>query len=278
MDTPPEAAAWSARQRAAHKRIAFVPTMGALHEGHLQLVRAARKSADAVAASVYVNPLQFNNPEDLAHYPRQPLRDRDMLEQAGADMVLMPRGDSLFAQFSPRRYDIGSLEQMLEGSSRPGHFQGVANVVERLFHYVRPDEAWFGEKDRQQLAVIRQVAAAERWPVAILSHPTVRASDGLALSSRNERLSADERRQALVLYRALAAMREVAFRASPADTLRKGHRVLEDEPQVQLDYLVVAHPLTLEPLRDWGQLNEAVALVAAQVGPVRLIDNMAFNR
>lgn len=252
--------------------------MGALHEGHLQLVRAARQSADAVAASVYVNPLQFNNPSDLAHYPRQPDKDREMLEQAGADMVLMPGGDSLFNGFAPRIYDLGPLEHMLEGRSRPGHFQGVANVVERLFHYVRPDEAWFGEKDRQQLAVIRHVAAAARWPVAILAHPTVRAADGLALSSRNQRLSAEERQQALVLYRALAAMREIAFRASPADTLRAGHQVLQLEPQVRPDYLVLVHPRTLEPLHEWGRLDEAVALVAAQVGPVRLIDNLVLKR
>lgn len=252
--------------------------MGALHEGHLSLMRQAREHADVVVASIFVNPLQFNNKEDLAHYPRQPEQDRQLLAGAGVDMLLMPAGDELLADFTPRHYDLGELDSIWEGASRPGHFQGVVNVVERLFHYVRPEVALFGEKDRQQLAVIRQAARQQHWPIAIVGCPIVRAADGLALSSRNQRLSPPERQVAPVLYRALQAMQQVAARHTVQDTLAAGHRVLAQEPSVVTDYLALAHPDTLQPLDGWGLLEEAAALVAAQVGPVRLIDNITINR
>ncbi|MCO6481878.1 MAG: pantoate--beta-alanine ligase [Flavobacteriales bacterium] len=274
---PPEAAAWSARQRRRHKRVAFVPTMGALHEGHLSLVHEARRHGDVVAVSIFVNPLQFNDPKDLERYPRQPERDRDLLAGAGVDMLLLPEGDGLFRDFTPAVHDLGGLDLMLEGASRPGHFQGVVNVVERLFHYVRPDVALFGEKDRQQLAVIRHAARQQRWPVEIVGCPIVRAADGLALSSRNQRLSGAERRAAPALYRALCAIRDAAATHTAAQALEAGQRVLAEEPLVVPDYLTLAHPETLLPLPDWDGRG-AVALVAAQVGPVRLIDNMMIRR
>lgn len=258
--------------------MAVVPTMGALHEGHLALVHAARAHADAVAATIFVNPLQFNNPDDLAHYPRQPEEDLRLLREAGAGMVLMPLREEIFSAFTPRQYDLGGLDAVLEGASRPGHFQGVANVVERLFHYVRPDVALFGEKDRQQLAVIRHLADRLHWPVRIVGHPVVRAPDGLALSSRNMRLSPAERQLAPALFRALCAVRDGAFRLSVQECIAAGMAVLQQARGIEPDYLVVAHPGTLQPLHAWEGLHEAAVLVAAQVGPVRLIDNITVHR
>lgn len=252
--------------------------MGALHAGHIALVKTARAECDAVVVSLFVNPLQFNDKEDLAHYPRHPEEDQRLLKEAGCDMVFMPEPDALFKEFTPAHYDLGGLDGLLEGASRPGHFQGVANVVERLFHYVRPDIAVFGEKDMQQLAVIQHVVTQLRWPVVIRPHPIERAEDGLALSSRNQRLSPEQRREAPVLYHVLQAVQDVAFRASVNEALHSGSAILKDHPDVKLDYLTIADPLTLRPLKAWEERAEAVALIAAQVGPVRLIDNIILRR
>jgi len=252
--------------------------MGALHAGHISLVEAARAECNAVAVSIFVNPLQFNDKEDLARYPRHPEEDQRMLEEAGCDMVLMPEGDGLFADFSPLHYELGGLDNLLEGASRPGHFQGVVNVVERLFHYMRPDIAFFGEKDRQQLAVIEHVAKQLHWPIVIKPHPIERAADGLALSSRNQRLSPEERNEAPVLYRALQAIADTAFTRSVPEALQAGMTVLADHAGVQLDYLTIADTETLRPIDAWEDRTEAVALIAAQVGPVRLIDNITLRR
>ena len=252
--------------------------MGALHEGHLALVRQAREHADAVVASIFVNPLQFNDKKDLERYPRHPENDQRMLEEVGCDMVFSPVAEELFHDLTPVEYDLNRLDLILEGASRPSHFQGVVNVVERLFHYVRPDLAIFGEKDRQQLAVIRHATALLRWPVRIIGHPIVRAQDGLALSSRNQRLSEEERGIATVLYRALLAVQDAAFRLPVPDALQAGLQVLAGTPAVRLDYLEVAHPDTLERLNSWDEASEATALIAAQVGPVRLIDNISLLR
>lgn len=252
--------------------------MGALHEGHLALVRHAREHAGAVVVSIFVNPLQFNDKKDLERYPRHPEQDRRMLEEVGCDMVFSPVAEELFHDFTPVDHDLNDLGTILEGASRPGHFQGVVNVVERLFHYVRPDIAVFGEKDRQQLAVIRHVAADLRWPVQLMGYPIVRAEDGLALSSRNQRLSEEERGTAPILYQALRAVQGAAFRSPVKDALQAGMGVLATTPSVQLDYLRITHPDTLQPLTGWDGVTEATALIAAQVGPVRLIDNMTLRR
>jgi pantoate--beta-alanine ligase len=271
-------AAWSAQQRAAGQKVGFVPTMGALHEGHMALVQRALAECGAVVASVFVNPLQFNNAEDLKHYPRQLEQDRALLEAHGCHALFAPSNERLYAHFTPRPYALGGLDEVLEGPSRPGHFQGVANVVERLFHYVRPDDAFFGEKDRQQLAVIRHVAREHHWPERIVGCPTVRAADGLALSSRNARLNAQERAIAPVLYQCLQTVEAQAFRESVGACREAGLRVLGTQASVRLDYLEIAHPDTLRPLSDWGDLTEASALIAAYLGPVRLIDNITLRR
>lgn len=252
--------------------------MGALHEGHLDLVRRARAACDQVVCSIFVNPLQFNNAEDLARYPHRPAEDQALLEAAGCHALFTPNKGDLFIHFTPNAYDLGGLDAHWEGPARPGHFQGVVNVVERLFFYVRPDAAFFGEKDRQQLTILQHMARTLRWPERVIPCPTVRASDGLALSSRNLRLSATERQQATLLSKALNAMEAIAFNAPVAEAVRAGLDVLNAEPGISVDYLGVADALTLEPLQGWGDSAEAVALIAAQVGPVRLIDNMTLAR
>lgn len=252
--------------------------MGALHEGHLDLIHRAKAVHARVACSIFVNPLQFNNLEDLKHYPRQLDRDRALLVEAGCDALFAPEKEAIFAGFEPRKYDLGGLDSNWEGPSRPGHFQGVVNVVERLFYYVRPDEAFFGEKDRQQLAILRYIARQERWPVRVTPCPTVRAADGLALSSRNARLDQDQRRQATILYKSLQRAAELAFHAPPTTVEQAVLAVLAQEPGVVLDHFGLADHDTLAPLAEWGERDLAVALIAAQVGPVRLIDNITLRR
>lgn len=278
LERPADAASWSAAARLAGRTVGFVPTMGALHAGHLALVEAALRRGHRVVASIFVNPLQFNDPGDLAAYPRQLERDRELLAGAGCHALFTPTAQALFHGFTPATYDLGGIDRHWEGPSRPGHFQGVVNVVRRLFLFVRPDEALLGEKDRQQLTILRHVARTQRWPEHLVGHPTVREADGLALSSRNMRLSPTQRRQATVLYRALCAVADHAWRVPVNEALAAGHAVLATEPAVVLDHLGIADADDLRPMSDWGPRTEAVALVAAQVGPVRLIDNVTLRR
>lgn len=275
---PSGMATWSARRRLEGQRIGFVPTMGALHAGHLELLHRARQEFDAVVMSIFVNPLQFNDPRDFEAYPHRPEADARLAREAGCDALFLPERATLFADFDPVHYDLGGLDEYWEGPSRPGHFQGVVNVVERLFHYVRPDGACFGEKDRQQLAIIQWVAARLRWPTAIVPCPTVREADGLAMSSRNLRLSAEQRSRAPALYQALLAVARKAFRAPVGTCLSEGRSVLERHGITEVDYLGAADALNLRPLTQWPSSGEAVVLVAARLGDVRLIDNMTLPR
>ncbi len=278
ITSPPAIAAWTAQARRNGASIGFVPTMGALHEGHLDLVHRANAVCDRVVCSIFVNPLQFNNPEDLRHYPRQLDKDAELLKAAGCSALFAPEKEAIFAAFTPRTYDLDGLDGYWEGPSRPGHFQGVVNVVERLFHFVRPDQAFFGEKDRQQLTILRHIAREHRWPEAVIPCATVRSTDGLALSSRNARLDAAERVQATILYNALVAAAKEAFRSSVEATRQASLAKIAEEPAVMVDYFGIADADTLEPLTDWGDRTAAIALVAAQVGPVRLIDNITLVR
>lgn len=252
--------------------------MGALHAGHLDLVQRALASHDRVVCSIFVNPLQFNNKEDYERYPDRHAEDLELLRSVGCHAFFSPKKEDLFRGFEPSHFELGGLDEHWEGPSRPGHFQGVVNVVERLFSFVRPDSAFFGEKDRQQLAIIKHVASRERWPEEIIAAPTVRAANGLALSSRNLRLSPEEQERATILFKALNAAAKMAFRGSVQEALRAGRSLLEATLGSSVDYFGIAHPSTLAPIQDWSGLTEAVALVAAQVGPVRLIDNLTLRR
>ncbi|MBL7953136.1 MAG: pantoate--beta-alanine ligase [Flavobacteriales bacterium] len=278
LTQPITIAEWTAEVRRSGGSVGFVPTMGALHEGHLDLLHRAKAVHAKVGCSIFVNPLQFSDPNDLKHYPRQLERDRALLEKAGCDVLFAPEKEAIFADFRPTVYALGGLDAHWEGPSRPGHFQGVVNVVERLFHYVRPNEAFFGEKDRQQLALLRYIARSERWPERVTGCPTVRATDGLALSSRNARLNPEERKQAAVLHRALKAAAALAFREPVEKARQAGLDAIATEASVVVDYFGIADHETLEPLTTWGERDKAVALVAAQVGPVRLIDNVTLQR
>ena len=264
-----------APRRRGGDMIGFVPTMGALHEGHLRLVERSASECDATVVSIFVNPLQFGPAEDLDAYPRTLEADTARLEPAGVDVVFAPDA----AVFTPpgRRttVHVAALSERLEGASRPGHFDGVATIVAKLFGAVGPDRAYFGEKDYQQLAVIRAMVRDLDLPVAVVACPTVRDGDGLALSSRNAYLSADERRDARAIPAALfATARSWTGDASAA---RRGlRRTLEQAPGVRLDYAEVCDPETLEPLEGVVE-GPAQALVAGYVGTTRLIDNIRLE-
>jgi len=278
IHSPTTIADWSAKARREGALVGFVPTMGALHEGHLQLIHRAKRDGHRVVCSIFVNPLQFNNSEDLQNYPRQLEKDRELLLDAGCNALFAPEKEAIFADFTPTNYDLGGLDTYWEGPSRPGHFSGVVNVVERLFHYVRPDFAYFGEKDRQQLTILEHIGRAYRWPERIVPCPTLRAADGLALSSRNARLNAVEREQATILYRALQKVSGSAFKIPVDELLAKALEILGTVPEIKVDYFGIADRHKLAPLSDWHDRTEAIALVAAFVGPVRLIDNITLLR
>ncbi|NHK39638.1 MULTISPECIES: pantoate--beta-alanine ligase [Thermus] len=265
-----------AELRAALPRegVGFVPTMGYLHRGHLALVERARRENPFVVVSVFVNPLQFGPGEDYHRYPRDLERDRALLQEAGVDLLFAPGVEEMYPEgFATRVQVEGPLTALWEGAVRPGHFQGVATVVARLFLLVQPQRAYFGEKDYQQLLVVRRMVRDLGFPVEVVGVPTVREEDGLALSSRNVYLSPETRKKAPVLYRALLAMREVAGQGgSVAEALRAGEEVLRAVPEFRKDYLAIVHPETLLPLSDW--VAGARGIVAGRFPEARLIDNL----
>jgi pantoate--beta-alanine ligase len=254
--------------------VGLVPTMGALHEGHLSLVRTARRENDRVAVTLFVNPTQFGPAEDFTRYPRDVDRDRRLLEEAGADLLFAPTVEEMYPEGAAATIDVGPVAAPLEGERRPGHFRGVATVVMKLLQLATPDRAYFGEKDAQQLAVVRRLVADLDVPVEIRGCPIVREPDGLAMSSRNSCLSPSERRAAVVLSRALAAAgrcwdegerRGAALRAAM-------ERVLAEEPLARVDYAVAADPETFLEVLDEAR-GPVRLLVAVRIGATRLIDN-----
>ena len=256
------------------KSIGFVPTMGALHEGHGSLIRAARARDDVVVVSIFVNPLQFNRPDDLAGYPRTFEADRALCDALGADIVFAPGPEEMYPEPQAITMRVGDLARFLCGASRPGHFDGVATVVMKLFQIVQPDRAYFGEKDAQQLAIIRRLVADFHVPVTIVGMPTVRSAEGLALSSRNAKLSEDGRRRALVLHRALERARTAiaSGRGDVEALLREAASGIPAGNGLELDYLEAVDPLTLQPLTS---VRGPVLLAGALwVDGVRLIDNV----
>jgi pantoate--beta-alanine ligase len=268
------------RARATGRTVGLVPTMGALHAGHISLVTQARADCEVVAVSIFVNPLQFGDPDDIAHYPRTLDDDLRACAQAGVDVVFAPSVREMYPHWPvpvASTVSVVGVSEGWEGASRPGHFDGVATVVAKLFAIAGPCRAYFGEKDFQQLAVVRQMATDLSLPVHVVGCPIVREADGLALSSRNVRLSPEERRAAVVLSRALAAGRGLLeqgtrYSSAVAAAMRE---VVESQPLVQLDYAVAVgrHDLVArEVIADPASVR---LLIAAEVGPVRLIDNCA---
>ena len=263
--------------RANKKRLGLVPTMGALHEGHLSLVRAAKAQCDSVAVSIFVNPTQFGPSEDLARYPRPFERDRGLLEKEGVDILFAPSAEEMYPRGEVTWVTVEGLSEKLDGRSRPGHFRGVTTVVAKLFNILEPDVAFFGQKDAAQAAVIRRMVRDLNFPVEIAVCPIVREPDGLALSSRNTYLNPDERRRALVLHRSLEQV-ALSFRSGEKSATRliaTAKDVFADEPQVHLDYFEIVDPDTLDPVE---QVSESTLVaVAAYVGSTRLIDNIILN-
>jgi len=280
-----ETRAASRAARLTGKRLGFVPTMGALHEGHLSLVRAARRASDVVTASIFVNPTQFGANEDLAKYPRSFARDCKLLESEGVDLVFAPTVEEMY----PTSQDgnvrpacvtwvtVEGLSNKLDGRSRPGHFRGVTTVVAKLFHIVEPDAAFLGQKDAAQVAVIRRMVEDLNLPVEIVICPIVREPDGLAMSSRNAYLDPKQRQHALVLHRSLEKVQQMAERGElgAAELASAGRQEVASEPSVRLDYFEVVDPDTLDPVEDASR--GALVAVAAYVGSTRLIDNLVLK-
>jgi pantoate--beta-alanine ligase len=263
-------------ERRAGRRVGFVPTMGALHEGHASLLRRARAECDVTVLSIFVNPLQFGPAEDYAAYPRDLEHDLAVAAREGVDLVFHPSVEEMYPEPTEVRVEVGEIGRVLEGASRPGHFSGVATVVAKLFNIVGPCRAYFGEKDAQQLAVVRRLVRALDLPVEVVGCPTVRDADGLALSSRNAYLGPEERRAATVLKRALdEGARRVAAAEPPAAVARAMAELIRAEPLARLDYAACVDPDTF---REAASTDGPVLLaVAAFVGRARLIDNLAIG-
>lgn len=260
------------------RRVGLVPTMGALHQGHMSLVRAAKEQSDYVAVSLFVNPLQFGPNEDLAKYPRTLERDRDLLERAGVDLLFAPSEAEMYPGRAVTFVDVEGLSERLDGQSRPGHFRGVTTVVSKLFHIIGADRAFFGQKDAAQVAIIRRMVRDLNLPVEIVVCPIVREPDGLAMSSRNTYLNPQQRKQALVLLRALRRVEEMVEQGEQdaAKLEAAGRQVVAEEPAVRLDYLAIVDRESLEPVNPTAP--GALVAVAAYVGGTRLIDNVILNR
>jgi len=274
--TVEEMRAASRAARLGGLRVGLVPTMGALHEGHLSLVRAAQAQCEAVAVSIFVNPLQFGPNEDLAKYPRTFEHDCELLEQEDVDFLFAPSVEEMYPEKAITYVTVEGLSEKLCGRSRPGHFQGVTTVVAKLFHIVEPDLAFFGQKDAAQATIIRRMVRDLNFPVEIIVCPIVREVDGLAMSSRNAYLNPQERKSALVLYRALKEIQRKFEQSerSPFQLIEAGTQVLVQEPGVRLDYLEIVDPDTLDPVEKIT--STVLVAVAAFVGGTRLIDNVVL--
>lgn len=266
-----EVTEWAREQHRAGKRIGFVPTMGALHAGHLSLVEAAKKNADVVCVSIFVNPAQFGPNEDFSTYPRTEERDLQLCREEGVDGVFLPRPDAMYAQDASVFVDETTLQYGLCGTRRPGHFKGVCTVVAKLFNIVQPDVAVFGQKDFQQVAIIRRLVRDLDFPVEIVMAPTLREPDGLAMSSRNVYLSETERQDALGLSRALKSLGSVGAGHPAAEPMREQMRSILERHGLVEDYVAIVDAETLKPVSFVEPGN--VALIAAYCGKTRLIDN-----
>jgi len=252
--------------------------MGALHEGHLSLVRTAKQHSDFVTVSIFVNPLQFGPTEDLSKYPRSFERDCDLLQKEGVDLIFAPSVSEMYPQQGVTYVNVEGLSERLDGKSRPGHFRGVTTVVAKLFHILEPDLALFGQKDAAQLAIIRQMVRDLDTPVEIVGCPIVREPDGLAMSSRNAYLNAEQRKQATVLYRSLLKISTLFQQGERNAThlIEAGSQVMRGEEAVRLDYLEVVDPSSLQAIQTVQQT--ALAAVAACIGATRLIDNVILSK
>lgn len=260
--------------KASGKSVGLVPTMGALHEGHLTLLQQSRSENSLTVCTIYVNPTQFNNPEDLTKYPRTLEKDTELLESVGCDVLFCPENDQMYDAGGTIRFDFGSLDKVMEGEFRPGHFSGVALVVSKLFHIVEPHVAYFGQKDWQQFAVISRLVKELKFNLTLKAVPTVREPNGLAMSSRNLRLTPQQTETATLLSKALTQAREQLRAGKTIDDVKNGVSQLLLHPDVRLEYFEVADSENLTLLNSVVESNKPILCMAAFVGEVRLIDNM----
>ena len=259
------------------KTIGFVPTMGALHQGHISLVERARKECDTVVVSVFVNPTQFNDKTDLKNYPRTPEADAAMLEAAGVDYVLFPSVEEIYPEPDTRVFDFGLVDKVMEGATRPGHFNGVAQVVSRLFAIVEPDKAYFGEKDFQQIAVIRAMMAQLGLTLEVVDCPIVRDTDGLALSSRNTLLTPEHRAAAPHIYEVLSAAATKLDLLTPQQLTEWVVAEVESNPLLKVIYFQAVDSLSLQQVESWDASDRIQGCIAVQAGQIRLIDNIKLK-
>lgn len=264
-------------QRKEGKKIGLVPTMGALHEGHASLVRRAVAENEIVVVSDFVNPTQFNDKNDLLKYPRTLDADCELLEREGADYVFAPSVEEIYPEPDTRQFSYAPLDTVMEGKFRPGHFNGVCQIVSKLFMIVEPDRAYFGEKDFQQLAIIREMVKQMNFPLQIVGCPIVREADGLALSSRNARLSAEERAFALNISQTLFKSREYALSHSVKETQTFVEEAIAESEGLRLEYFEIVDGLTLQRIENWDDTDYAVGCITVFCGEVRLIDNIKYK-
>jgi pantoate--beta-alanine ligase len=258
--------------------IGLVPTMGALHAGHLSLIKASRKENDLTVCSIYVNPTQFNNPSDLEKYPRLIEADSRMLKESGCDVLFVPSNDQMYPQPSELKFDFGELDKILEGQFRPGHFSGVGLVVSKLFNIVQPTRAYFGQKDFQQFAIISKLTTELLFDIELISIPIVREPDGLAMSSRNLRLLGEDRKKSTIIYQTLLAAKESLLAGEPwAEIEMNITEKFQTISGIRLEYISLADPTNLKPLKHVTMPSPAIILIAGFVGEVRLIDNILLN-
>lgn len=271
--------AWALKNQEKWANAAFIPTMGALHPGHISLISTAQQQSELTVASIFVNPSQFNDPKDFEKYPSTIGSDIHMLETAGCDILFLPSEEEIYpgGWLNGEEYALGSLETLLEGYYRPGHFQGVCQVVHRLLDIVKPATIFMGQKDFQQCMVVRRLIEWKSLPVKMVTCPTLREADGLAMSSRNIRLTPEQRKAAPAIFREMEHIKNNPERLTPRELEQNATENLLNAGFKSVDYVSIAIPATLEPLEAWGDQPEAVVLVAAFMGEVRLIDNIIIK-
>lgn len=271
------------KQQVSEKRhdgcsVGLVPTMGALHAGHISLIDRARSENDIVVVSVFVNPTQFNNPEDLRTYPRTEEADCEKMTIAGVDYAFIPSVEEVYPEPDTRVFDLGPVAEVMEGPMRPGHFNGVAQIVSKLFAMVEPDRAYFGEKDFQQIAVIRRMVEIEGFDIDIIDCPIKREDDGLAMSSRNVRLTAEQRAIAPNIARTLTASLDYAVSHSVEETKQFVIDTINKFPMMEVEYYEVVNAKTMQPINNWNEAELAVGCITVYCGEVRLIDNIKYTK
>lgn len=263
--------------RSDNKQIGFVPTMGALHKGHLSLVKESRLNSDITVTSIFVNPTQFNNPNDLKNYPRNTQADLSMLEEMGCDIVFTPSVEEMYPEKDTRIFVFDGIDKVMEGEHRPGHFNGVAQIVSKLFDIVNPDKAFFGLKDFQQLAIIKQMVINQSFNVEIVACPTIREVDGVAMSSRNQLLTSDHRKVAPVIYKALMNSLAMAKNNKPNFIKQQVVNEINKETLLKVEYFDIVDQLTLQSVEQFESENGIIGCIAVWAGNIRLIDNIIYN-